>query len=140
MARKEIKTTIQIAASPEKVWKVLTDFDQYPNWNPFISSATGNFVVGQSIEINAGGMKFKPTVLAFDEHKELRWLGKLLFSGVFDGEHSFQIIDNNDGTVTFNHEEKFSGLLVGMFAKKLDTDTKQGFEQMNQKLKELAEA
>ncbi len=65
-----------------------------------------------------------------------------IFGGIiiFDGEHSFVIEDNQDGTITFKHEEIFNGLLVGPFSKKLDRDTKAGFETMNQKLKELAEA
>ncbi|MGB1242682.1 MAG: SRPBCC family protein [Chitinophagales bacterium] len=139
MAQKEIKTAIQISASPERVWQVFTNFENYGNWNPFILSIEGNVKTGEKIKINAGGMKFKPEVLAFEENKELRWKGKLLFEGVFDGEHIFLIEDNKDGTVTFKQEEKFSGILVGLFAKKLDTETKEGFKQMNRKLKELAE-
>lgn len=97
-------------------------------------------VFGQQIKIKLSDMKFKPTLLVYQENKELRWIGKLLFKGIFDGEHSFVIEDNKDGTVTFKHEEIFNGILVGPFSKKLDTDTKEGFEAMNQKLKELAEA
>ncbi len=139
MAQKEIKTAIQITATPEQVWKVLSNFEKYPDWNPFITSIKGTPLVGKKIKVTAGGMKFKPEVLAFDEEKELRWKGKLLVKGLFDGEHIFQIIDNQDGTVTFKHEEKFSGILVGLFAKKLDTETKAGFEQMNKMIKERSE-
>lgn len=139
MAQKEIKTTIQIAATPQKVWNVLTDFEQYPNWNPFIKSAEGKFAVGNKVAINAGGMNFKPRILVYNEKKEIRWIGKLLVKGFFDGEHIFKIVENKDGTVTFKQEEKFTGILVGLFAKKLDNETKVGFEQMNQKLKELSE-
>jgi len=139
MAQKEIKTSIRIAATPENVWKVLTNFEAYGNWNPFLKSLEGDVKVGKKIKVNAGGMKFTPNVLAVEENKELRWLGKFLFKGLFDGEHIFLIEDNKDGTVTFRQEEKFNGMLVGLFAKKLDTDTKKGFEQMNEKLKEIAE-
>jgi uncharacterized protein YndB with AHSA1/START domain len=38
---KEIKTEILINASPDKVWAILTDFDNYPSWNPFITSLKG---------------------------------------------------------------------------------------------------
>ena len=140
MAHKEIKTSIDINATPEKVWSILTNFQDYPNWNPFITSVEGNFAVGEKVKIHAGGMKFSPTVLAYKPNKELRWLGSLLFKGLFDGEHSFEIINKNDGTVTFNHAENFNGILVGLFAKKLDLETKQRFNLMNEKLKELAES
>lgn len=117
-----------------------TYFEAYPNWNPFISSAEGRLEVGTHLSINAGGMNFKPEVLVCNINKELRWIGKLLFKGIFDGEHIFKIIDNKDGSVSFLQEEKFNGVLVGMFSKKLETDTKPGFEAMNLRLKELAEA
>lgn len=140
MAHKEIKTTIQINATPQRVWEVLTDFDQYKNWNPFISLVKGDFIVGEKISITAGGMKFKPEVLEYNKYEEIRWLGNLLFKGLFDGEHSFVIIDNGDGTSTFNHEEVFNGILVGLFSNKLDTETKEGFIQMNNELKKIAES
>lgn len=139
MAKKEIKTSIQINASPERVWNILTDIAQYPNWNPFLTSIEGTLQVGNQIQINADGMQFKPIILVLDQNKEFRWIGKLLVKGLFDGEHIFQIIDHKNGTITFKHEEQFSGLLVGLLAKQLDTDIKAKFVQMNEKLKELAE-
>ena len=139
MAQKELKTSITIAASSLTIWEILTDFKAYASWNPFLTSLEGDFKVGQRVKIKAGGMKFTPLVLAFIPTKEIRWLGKLLFHGLFDGDHTFQIQDNANGTCTFHQNEKFSGILVGLFAQKLDTDTKFGFEAMNAKLKELAE-
>ena len=81
MAQKEIKTSIVINATPQTVWSILTDFENYPNWNPFISSAEGEIAVGEKLKITDGGMGFKPKVLVADENQELRWLGKLLFKG-----------------------------------------------------------
>lgn len=140
MAQKEIKTSIEISATPEEVWKGLTDFQAYENWNPFLKSVEGEFIVGEKVKINAGGMKFKPKVLVYEENEEVRWKGKFLFKGLFDGEHIFKIIDNKDGTVTFRQDEIFSGILVGLFSKKLDRETKPGFEAMNLKLKEIVES
>ncbi len=139
-----ITTQISINASPERVWSVLTDFESYPKWNPFIQSIVGNAAVGNQItaRINppeSKGMTFKPVVLAFTPYKEFRWIGKLFFKGLFDGEHKFEIIDNLNGTSTFIHSEKFSGLLVGLFQKQLEQNTKKGFELMNEQLKKRAE-
>jgi hypothetical protein len=136
MTKKEIKTSIQIDAPPRIVWEVLTDFSAYINWNPFLYSVEGDFKVDEKVKINACGMMFQPKVLVFDKHKEIRWLGKLLIKGLFDGEHSFVIIDNGDGTSTFKQEEKFSGFLVGFYKKKLDADITIGFEAMNKKIAE----
>lgn len=139
MATFEIKTATTISSTPSRVWKILTDFEKYPDWNPFITSLEGNPSVGNTIRIRAGGMDFKPEVLVYEVNQELRWVGKLLFKGLFDGEHSFHITDNGDGTVTFQQNERFTGALVALFKGKLGTDTKSDFEQMNLRLKELAE-
>lgn len=141
---KEIKTEILINASPEIVWAVLTNFDDYPNWNPFIKSIKGEAKVGKKITArieppDAKGMTFKPKILVFDQNKELRWLGNLLFAGLFDGEHKFELIDNKNGTTTFIQSEKFKGIFVPMFKKMLEINTKKGFEEMNEKLKQVAE-
>lgn len=139
---KEIKTQILINASPNKVWFALTNFEQYPDWNPFILYVKGDVKEGKRIKISvkpsgAKAMTFKPIVLKVEPAKELRWLGSLIFKGLFDGEHRFELIDNNDGTTTFIHSERFSGIFVKQF--KTD-NTKIGFELMNNRLKELAEA
>jgi hypothetical protein len=140
----EIKTDILINATPSKVWAILTNFDNYPNWNPFIKSITGQVAVGNKITArieppDATAMTFTPKVLAFETNREFRWLGHLLFAGLFDGEHKFELIDNQNGTTTFIQSESFKGILVPLFKKMLTTNTTNGFNLMNQKLKELAE-
>jgi len=141
---KEIKTEILIHATPEKVWSILTNFDNYPNWNPFIKSINGEVKVGNKITARieppeASGMTFKPRILSYDVNKELSWLGHLIIPGLFDGQHKFELIDNGNGTTTFIQSESFKGILVPLFKKMLDINTINGFEAMNKKLKELAE-
>jgi len=138
---KEIKTEILINATPEKVWLILTSFINYPNWNPFIKTIQGEVKIGNKIKVkiqppNSKVMTFKPRVLYFETNKELRWYGHLLFTGLFDGEHKFELIDNGNGTTTFKQSEKFKGILVGLYNLE---NTKKGFEAMNEKLKEMAE-
>ncbi|MBQ0733453.1 SRPBCC family protein [Aquimarina celericrescens] len=135
----EIRTEININATTQKAWQILIDFDNYPNWNPFIKTISGKPEIGNTIKVVLPEMTFTPKITAFKTNKELRWLGHFLFKGLFDGEHIFRIHDNADGTITFNHSEKFSGILVPLFKKKLLSETKQGFEAMNIKLKEVAE-
>lgn len=140
----EITTDIVINATPEKVWSIFTDFKNYPVWNPFIKSIDGDVKVGNTItaRIQAPESKemiFKPEVLTYIDNSELSWLGHLLFPGLFDGKHQFRLKFNDDGTTTFTQSEKFSGILVPLFKKQLTINTKLGFENMNTRLKELAE-
>lgn len=141
---KTISTDIQINAPVEKVWAVLTDFAAYPSWNPFIRSLNGEVAVGNTITVRIeppGGsaMTFKPVVLNYEPGKLLRWKGKLLLPGLFDGTHVFELTDNGDGTTNLVHEEHFSGILVPLFSKMLDNNTMEGFRQMNLQLKLRAE-
>lgn len=141
---KEINTEILIHAKPEKVWGILTDYENYGHWNPFIKSIKGKVEIGNKIMVRieppeASGMTFKPKVLSLEANKEISWLGHFLFPGLFDGNHKFELIDNGDGTTTFRQSEKFKGILVPLFKKMIDKNTVNGFHEMNEKLKERAE-
>ena len=134
-----ISTSININADVKTVWKTFTQFDQYPEWNSFIKSIKGNVAVGEKINIEIDGMKFSPRVLAFDQEKELTWLGSASLKGIFDGRHSFKFQENANGTTDFLHEEHFRGILVPFMKKKLQTEIVDGFKRWNETLKEKSE-
>jgi hypothetical protein len=141
---KELRSEIEIDASAERVWQLLTDFAHFPQWNPFIRRASGNVKLGERLDVymqpsGANGMTFRPTILNAEPNRELRWIGQLLIPGLFDGEHIFNIEPLGTNRVRFVQREIFTGLLVPLFAKRLDTDTQRGFEEMNQALKVRAE-
>ena len=141
----EIRTEIEIDAEPEAVWRIVADFAAYPEWNPFVTSIEGPQEVGARLNVyldppNGRGMGFKPTVRAFDEGRELRWLGRLGLPGIFDGEHSFRVEARDGGGTTFVHQERFSGVLSIPMMWFLRKNTTRGFEAMNAALKERAEA
>ena len=69
---------------------------------------------------------------------ELRWLGRLLLPGVFDGEHIFSIEPSSEGGSRFVQRERFSGVLVPLVGGML-RKTEQGFMAMNEALKQRAE-
>lgn len=140
-----IQTSIRIAATPEKVWNVLTDFSAYSEWNPFIRSLKGDVKTGNRIHIQLTppgqkGMAFEPKVLAYQKNQKLEWLGNLLFPGILDGAHCFELIGNADGTTTFIHSERFKGILVPFLKKMLNGPTLDGFRQMNEALKQRVES
>ena len=141
---KELRTELEIKASDQRVWELLTDFANFPQWNPFIRQAKGEVKVGARLVIHlqpsgASGMTFKPILLKVEPNRELRWLGHLLMPGLFDGEHTFTIETLAENRVRFTQCEVFTGLLVPIFAHSLDADTRRGFEEMNQALKSRAE-
>ena len=126
------------------MWAVLADTAAYPEWNPFLRRLSGELREGAKLEVEiappgARAMTFKPTVLAADEGRELRWLGRLIAPRVFDGEHRLRLEGLPGGGTRFTQSERFRGLLVRLFGGTLEK-TRLGFEQMNNALKLRAEA
>ena len=142
MFTNEIETSIKINSKADKIWQELINFEEYKNWNPSIIDISGELGKNKTlkivVKIDEKTMVFKPIVLECEENKELRWLGKLLFNGIFDGEHYFLIKENIDETYTFIQGERFSGILIPFFGKMI-LKTKKGFEAMNQELKKRVE-
>ena len=141
---RRLTTSIDIEAPARRVWEILLDFERYPEWNPFVREISGTAAVGGRLAITVkppGGraMSFDPTVLAADAPRELRWLGRVGVPRIFDGEHSFVLEPLGAKRVRFIHAECFRGILVPFLWGSLDTDTRAGFEQMNQALKQRAE-
>jgi hypothetical protein len=145
MKTKEIKTEILINSTPQKVWSVLLDFSNYPFWNPFIQAVRGRLQLGKNIKIrlrfpgNNTEIWIKSKVNVLEAHKELRWMGRFMLPGLFDGEHTFELVSNENGTTTFRQSEQFKGILVPFFQQMLDKSTIDGFRLMNEKLKERVE-
>jgi hypothetical protein len=108
----KLHTAIDIDATPERVWEVLTDFAAYPQWNPFME-ITGTPRVGERLKVRlqpSGGRGMTFTIERVGDHR-----------------------------VRFVQQERFRGVLVRLLAGSLDRHTLPGFEQMNQALKRRAE-
>ena len=113
----ELRREIDIKAPPAAVWAVLTDMHSYSEWNPFIPHLAGELREGTKLEVRIeppGGraMTFKPTVLGVE--RELRWRGRLLLPGIFDGEHILHVEPLDEARSRFTQAERFSGILVGL--------------------------
>ncbi len=142
---RQVYTQIQINASPDRVWEILTDFYSYPEWNPLIRSLSGTMRPGENFQTSiqlpgSKPMNFRPVCLKWEPGKAFSWKGKLLMRGIFDGEHQFELSEPEPGKTTLVHKENFSGILVPLIWKKIEPATQEGFILMNQALKERAEA
>ena len=140
---RELRREIEVEAPPGRVWAVVIDFAAYPDWNPFIRRISGELLEGARLEVRieppeARATTFRPTVRAVEANRELRWLGRLLVPGIFDGEHSLRIEPLDGGRSRFVQSERFSGVLVGLVKGTL-AKTEAGFEQMNTALKRRVE-
>jgi hypothetical protein len=143
MAR-QLRSEIEVQASPDRVWETLTDFAAYAHWNPFIIQATGEPVPGAHLQLlmrlpGRRPMTLRPEVLEATPARRLRWLGQLFVPGLFDGEHSFTIDSVGADRVRLTQQEEFRGLLVPLVLALIGKPTQDGFHQMNQALKTRVE-
>src|SRR5919108_4059469 len=139
---REIRSEIEIDAPVERVWTILTDFQDFEKWNPFIVRAEGQLRRGErlAVTIRPPGRRattFRPTVVTHEPNRELRWLGRLVVPGIFDGEHSHEVESLPGGRTTYIQRERFTGILVGVVGG-IIRDTEKGFREMSEALKARA--
>ncbi len=124
-----------------RVWNILTDFEKYEQWNPFIHRVVGGPKEGSRIKIHLrtpGGKnrQYEPVVTKVNPGRELRWIGR---SMLLTGEHVFVIEEKQSESVLFIQREIFGGLLAAFFGRSTHEDIEAGFRQMNEALKQRAE-
>jgi len=141
---KELSTKIQINSGAEIVWKILTDFKNYSQWNPILIKIIGELSIGNTLEIHLntiGGKNriYHPKITKITPNRELRWSGKFLFSKIFSGERIFLIETLSDNKVNLVNKEIFSGIGIKLAPQKMEDDILASFKKMNEALKRTVE-
>ncbi|HTJ81813.1 MAG TPA: SRPBCC domain-containing protein [Polyangiaceae bacterium] len=140
----ELTSATEISAPAETVWRILTDFDGYADWNPFIVRASGSARIGGEVHLRVRSsmgvhLRFHATVTDHQQNHELRWRGQLLSRAVAAGEHVFSIEPTGTARVRFVQHEIFRGALPLLFESLLERETRRGFDAMNHALRARAE-
>jgi len=140
-----IRSAIEIRAPLDAVWRILTDFSAYPEWNPHIRQVRGNPRLGGRLTIHSQPPKgrrvvLRPKVVTWSPPTELRWRGTFISRFLFTGEHGFKLEELADTRVRFHQDETFTGLLVPIYARLRLPRTREGFHEANEALRERAEA
>jgi hypothetical protein len=137
-----LQASIQINATPQRVWAVLTDLPGYRRWNPFIISSSGTVRTGATLTNRmhdaTGTTTFTPVIQVVEPGRELRWIGRVGPGGIFDGQHTFTIQRLGPGRVLFTQRENFTGVAIPFFEGRLHADTLPQFHAMNAALARVA--
>jgi hypothetical protein len=115
-ARVMIVTSTIEAPKPE-IWAVLTDFDTYDEWNPVFTSASGEAVVGSSLDLELTLPGHDPEeldaeVLVVNGDHKLRWQDRLVAPGVRDWEYEFLLEPIEPGRIEVIQVLRAEGLLA----------------------------
>jgi len=135
----EVSVSIDVPATPETVWTVLTDTDAYPQWNTLLS-VRGEFAVGETVAVRLSipglpTVPISPEITTFDPERALCWRSRLF--GI-EAEHAFLLEPIEDGRTRFVQSEQFSGAIAGPVVQRFERRIKRGFEQMNVGLRRRA--
>jgi hypothetical protein len=84
-------------------------------------------------------MTFKARVISKTNY-EFAWLGGLDIPGLFNGRHQLRLEEVAPNVVKLIHNETFSGILSGIIFSWIGRSSLDGFNNMNQALKQRCEA
>jgi hypothetical protein len=141
---REIRTEIEITAPLTKVWSILTDFDNWAEWNPIVVQASGVASVGSKLNMtmrcgdDKAVNKYMPVVTNVEELKLFRWRATMMADFIFTNDKVFELEEIDSGTRLI-HIEAFSGMLVSLFWGKMEKSIQPMLESMNNALKSKAE-
>ncbi|WP_227356967.1 SRPBCC domain-containing protein [Haladaptatus salinisoli] len=138
---REILVETEVDAPPRTVWEVLADLRAYREWNPHVTDARGDLREGATVEIRVrSGLSrsrtIPVTVTEVTPERRLEWVGRVLSSRLFEGQHAFELEPLGEDRTRFVNRERLSGLLVPVV---VPDDARRGYEAMNRALSERAE-
>jgi len=141
----KVFTKTEIAAPAEIVWQILTDFNKYPEWNPFIVKIKGSLDKGSRLTVlldnqNGKKQKFARRLKKIVRNSEFRWHGYVFMPGLLDAEHLFVVEKLSKVKTLFMQSERFSGILSPILTPFIRSSTEKSFDKMNEALKNRAES
>ncbi len=137
---KVFRAQTQIDASPERIWRILTDAPRYPEWDPTVDRIEGRIAAGEKITAYtklSPGRAFPVTVSEFEPGRKMTWSSGMPL-GLFKGVRTFTLTPRDDGQVDFSLREEFSGPLLALIGRSLP-DMNEPFAQFAAGLKSEAE-
>ncbi len=137
-----ISTSIEINATPEKVWSVLADIDNWSKWTQFIASFEGDFQKDGQIKVvfntPDGQVPFNRTLVIFEENRIFCWEGKALMPGSKD-HHLFYLEAINDGKTKLTQADGFHGIERTPEIAEMEKQMEGLYALMNKELKAYVE-
>lgn len=133
-------STVTIGATPEKIWKILTNAPKWPEWEPGVTRVEGKIAPGEKLTVYtklSPDRAFPVTVSQFIPNQKMVWSSGMPL-GLFKGERSFTLTPKGSGKTEVVTREEFSGLLLPLIGRSIP-DLTESFENFAAGLKKAAE-
>jgi len=132
------RVEIDIDATAEIVWSILTDAKGFPRWNSTVSGIDGHIREGEHLRLHVPGTKrtFTPTVSGVVAAQRMVWSDGV--AAIFKGVRTFDLARRSGASISFTMEERFSGVVFAL-TKAMLPDFRPIFEAFASDLKREAE-
>jgi uncharacterized protein YndB with AHSA1/START domain len=127
------KSEIEIAATPDAVWEVLTEFERWPSWLRDIKSMSidGPVAPGTVFRWRAGPGTITSTIQRVERPRLIAWTGRTL--GI-DAIHLWHF-EERDGATFVRTAESYEGLVARILRRSLQKTLDRALDDGLQDLK-----
>jgi hypothetical protein len=139
----EVEHRVEIAASPETVWRLLTDLERYSEWNDYSPRVNGVLEVGGIVTVEAHlGDEVRIVdnlVTVVDPPRRLCWQSQNWYASLARGTRCRHLEPLPNGKLRLRHHELMSGPLAGLVERLYRPRIEAGLKRADLALAEAAE-
>jgi hypothetical protein len=140
-----VSAAIDIAAPASRVWSILTDFERYPEWNPFTVSVETSLAIGEPVVMDVRLPGKRPSVRTewvnhVDEGRAFAWGMHMVRPGWLTANRHQRVEPRGEGRCRYETSDDMSGWLVPVVMAFYGRSMRLGFESVARALKQRAEA
>lgn len=114
---KTVVNEVTVDASAATVWGILTDFNRYGDWNPVVTSISGERRLGAELDLalqrpDADVEELRPEIVIWRPERKFRWMSRYFLPGISDREYEVILEPLDDGRVRVFQEMRLEGVLA----------------------------
>lgn len=139
-----IDASLEIEAPAERVWRVITDFPRYAEWNPFLSACSSTLKPGEPIDLQvnlfAGGPRpQREWILTHTPGREFSYRMKPAPAGALRSRRSHTVTALGPHRCRYDSHFELAGWMQPLVSGLLGGRLKAGFAGMTAGIKSQAE-
>jgi uncharacterized protein YndB with AHSA1/START domain len=135
---------IAIDAPPETVYRAITDFGRYAEWNPWVCEAAGRADEGEvvriAVKLGSRKTRVRHRILTHRPSAEFCWCDLGWFTALAYGERARHLDPSAGGGTAYRVELRVTGPAVRLVEKRLGRALADGLRAETQALKRRAES
>lgn len=141
---KDYQIEIEINSPKEIVWKAISDFKNYPNWNSvLVMKNNDSLIVGEKFHVtiiqpNGKKSNFKAVAISKEEFQSFSATQTMIGKWFFQATHFFIIKEVDKENIIFIQKWELKGLIASLFRKQIFKEL-EAFKEMNSELKKYVE-